>query len=450
MTSGINKKKPVPVRLLVLFAIGITSLIAAFHSIRSLCTIVYEPPTHNNITVAATTHSPSSIMTNVTTPTTWFAPVVTAAIPGSQALLPSLSKSTSSKVDSNIPAANSGFNDSNYTSYQNTADLIGGLGNKLWIFLSTLGIARKIGARAVFLDDESFRMLNSTFCLDNWNSRFTLLNSSTLSLDGFGRWNQGGPHEYDRSFERIDRNTVIKGYLHNPKFSANDSDSFARTVDLELQPKVITEARELMNELGSFWTETIVSNWVGLHVRRYPDRHTKERGPSPEAIERQVNQVLHHCEEESLLTPLQRNISLKNPLNSSLSPCCALVFSNDPPWAKQYLNGIRCARFVENEFLEDPALSGKMERNNGWATHFGRDMAAMTMCDSLVLTVGTFGYFCGILHGHKAAVQRRIDLHGVGDVDGAPGNRSADVIYMYDKSNSAKYGLYPSTWRHWG
>jgi hypothetical protein len=272
-------------------------------------------------------------------------------------------------------------------------------------------------------------------------------------LKGFGgRWNQGRPFDYVRSYEQIDRNTVIQGYLHNPKFLANDTDSFARAVDLELQPKVITEARELMRELGRSGTETIVSNWVGLHVRRFPDSHIKnEPGPSPEAMERQVNQVLQLCEES--LAPLQRKISLKNPLNSSsLSPCCALIFSNDPPWAKQYLNGIRCARFVENEFLTDPGASRLegTERKTGWATHFGRDMAAMTMCDFLVLTVGTFGYFCGILHGHKAAVQRRIDLHGVDDVDGVGGNRSADLVYMYNKSNSAKHGISPSTWRHWG
>jgi hypothetical protein len=30
------------------------------------------------------------------------------------------------------------------------------------------------------------------------------------------------------------------------------------------------------------------------------------------------------------------------------------------------------------------------------------------------------------------------------------GNRSADLVYMYNKSNSAKHGISPSTWRHWG
>jgi hypothetical protein len=212
---------------------------------------------------------------------------------------------------------------------------------------------------------------------------------------------------------------------------------------------LIAEARELMRELGSFGKETIVSKWVGLHVRRYPDRHTAEPRPSTEAMERQVNQVLQHCEES--LTPSQKTTSLNNSLDSSsFSLCCALIFSHDPPWAQKYLTGIKCSRFVHNEFLEDPGLQGKTGRNNGWATHFGRDMAAMTMCDSLVLTVGTFGYFSGILHGQEAAVQRRSDLHAVGDADGAPGYRSTGLVYGHKKSNSAIVRSDPSSWHHWG
>lgn len=121
-----------------------------------------------------------------------------------------------------------------------------------------------------------------------------------------------------------------------------------------------------------------------------------------------------------------------------MSTCCAMIFSNDPFWAKENLKSIRCAQFVENEILEDPELPGKSERNNAWATHQSRDMAAMTMCHYLILTVGTYGYFGGILHDHPSAVQRRQEEHG-----------SANHIYIFNSSIAVKYEHIPSAWQVW-
>jgi hypothetical protein len=178
-------------------------------------------------------------------------------------------------------------------------------------------------------------------------------------------------------------------------------------------------------------------------VRRFPDRHSKETGPEPEAMERQVNEVLQQCEDSLSPSELFRGQCISHDPPSrggggSLSTCCAVIFSNDPSWAKENLKSIPCAQFVENEILEDPALPGRSERNNAWATHQSRDLAAMTMCHYLILTVGTYGYFGGILHDHPSAVQRRREERG-----------SANHIYIFNSSIAVKYEHTPSAWQVW-
>ena len=171
----------------------------------------------------------------------------------------------------------------------------------------------------------------------------------------------------------------------------------------------------------------VIKKWVGVHVRRFPDRHKVEAPPSPESIVQQVNKVLSVCEQSLDHDSVQnkRNVMCKM---HRLSPCCALIFSNDPPWCKEHIINITCVRFVENEFLPDPGLMDHHERNNGWATNFGRDMAAMAVfCDYLILTVGTFGYFSGILHGQQ---------------------RDREV-YVYARSTFARLKYVPSTWELW-
>jgi hypothetical protein len=326
------------------------------------------------------------------------------------------------------------------------AHLIGGLANKLWIFISIQGIARKTGSRLVYLDGRDFRLIDDIFALDY--TRFALVNGSDITS------RRSEVHGYPTSgyspIKKIKRNTRINGFLQNPRYFAANADYFATTLDLEFQPSVVTEATDLMRELGSCRDQSnneemvVVKKWVGLHVRRFPDRHTIEPGPEADAMERQVNEVLQQCEDSLSSNEMIRGKSdhqcSKDPSRGggSLSTCCAMIFSNDPSWAKENLKLIRCAQFVENEILEDPELPGRSERNNAWATHQGRDLAAMTMCHYLILTVGTYGYFGGILHDHPSAVQRRREEHG-----------SANHVYIFNSSIAVKYEHVPSAWQVW-
>ena len=326
------------------------------------------------------------------------------------------------------------------------AHLIGGFANKLWIFISIQGIARKTGSRLVYVDGRDFRLIDDAFVLDY--KQFTLVNGSDI----FSRKSEvhGYPTSGYRPIKKIKRNTRIKGFLQNPRYFAANADNFAKTLDLEFRPSVVTEATDLMRELGSCRDqagsreEMVVKKWVGLHVRRFPDRHTIELGPEADAMERKVNEVLQQCEvslsRKERIRGKPDHFCSHDPSRGggSLSPCCAMIFSNDPSWAKENLKSIRCAQFVANEILEDPEFPGESERKNAWATHQSRDLAAMTMCHYLILTVGTYGYFGGILHDHPSAVQRRQEEHS-----------SASHIYIFNSSTAVKYEHAPSAWQVW-
>jgi hypothetical protein len=214
--------------------------------------------------------------------------------------------------------------------------------------------------------------------------------------------------------------TLSSFFLQNPKYLANTPNNFAQEARqrLQFQPcSVLTEAHELLRGMAGTIagcnatdeTTTIVKKWVGMHVRRFPDRHISEPLPSVPAMVAQINRVLQRChqdhaaETQHVSTPCATtgDENGDSQTNVTLASCCALIFSNDPDWAKMKIRATctRCVQFVDNELLEDPALKGLAGRQNGWATNYGRDSAALSLCDCLVITVGSFGYFAGILHG---------------------------------------------------
>lgn len=278
--------------------------------------------------------------------------------------------------------------DVNCAPYTVVPGLIGGLGNRLFILLSTRGIAESNLARLVLLPDP---MIQQVFRLQE--SRITIAPAG-FNLTNF-HIHPGGLYGYQPT--RISRNTVVGAFLQNPRYFAPTVDDIARSIDLDFQPQVTSDAQALLRTLSKCGAEQVVSHWVGVHVRRFPDRHVVERAPNPQAIGQQIERVLQQCAEEH---GTGRTVTCGN---QTLSSCCAAIFSNDPPWIKENIRNVSCVVVVENELLVDPGQPKDVlpSRNTHWASNFGRDMAAMTMCDYLVLTVGTYGYFAGILHDKR-------------------------------------------------
>lgn len=338
------------------------------------------------------------------------------------------------------------------TSHVLYTDLYGGLGNQLWMFLSSQGIARVNRARAAYAgggtDESGIQMLEGVFTLKE-HYDFDVVQKATFP--SFRKWDESDAKRYRPII--LNRSMHLRMYLQNPKYVAETPDIFADEVKQKLlfQPAVLHEAQALLDgmagscndagavddQLSGASSTRIVKSWVGIHVRRFPNRHKSEPLPSDRIWNAQINRVFQQCEENQLLIaehPTSPTIPCKKSTSNSsirFSPCCALVFSNDPDWAREHISLNGCIQFVENDLLEDPMLKGSKERNNAWATHYGRDLAAMTLCDYLVIAVGTFGYFGAILHGGNNGTMR---------------NRE---IYAYNQSQAGKNGLMPSTWKRW-
>lgn len=311
--------------------------------------------------------------------------------------------------------------------------LMGGIGNRLWMYLSSVGLAKKNGC-ALVLPNSSFSMIAEIFQVNEDEVNVTLV-SNGYSKAQFGEYKE--PNYFTYTPLNSTKNTVIKGYLQNHQYIADTPDELADSIHLDFKLSILEEACQLQNSMAYCQDNAtdlpVVTAWVGLHVRRWPDKRRIEPEPSPEEIVPFVNSVLEDCMRKQ--GGSQKNATCRNSDGTSmtLSSCCALIFSNDPDWTRSNLGTIQCAQFVENDFLADPLLSNHgSKRNNGWASNYGRDMAALSLCDYLVITVGTFGYWAGIFHGKQE--------HKANDAQ----------VYSYIGSMASVHHDEPSWWKSWG
>jgi hypothetical protein len=231
------------------------------------------------------------------------------------------------------------------------ADLIGGLGNQIWIFLSSQGIARGDNARTAYSPEE-IQMMQGVFALViDQRNKFEIVAREAFS-NKKRRDGSKNPNEYKPIF--LHRDTHFeKFFLQNPKYLANTPNNFAQEARqrLQFQPcSVLTEAHELLRGMAGTIagcnatdeTTTIVKKWVGMHVRRFPDRHISEPLPSVPAMVAQIDRVLQRChqdhaaETQHVSTPCATtgDENGDSQTNVTLASCCALIFSNDPDWAK--------------------------------------------------------------------------------------------------------------------
>lgn len=307
----------------------------------------------------------------------------------------------------------------------------GGLGNRLWQMFGTLGIAKNHSCHLTVYQP-NIEMMADVFDMETFSSFFF-----------FSFFNQSSKHNppkgtrlfYARNFRLFKplvlasapAHVEVKGYLQNYLFLAPTSDQFGIQVrrSLSFLPNIVTEANSILRNMSrcSNTSEKVVKRFVGLHYRRFPDRHKIEPPPLANLTLQQMQTILDECDADGMSV-------VKCADGTTLSTCCALVLSNDPIWAKEHLNNLSCVRFVENEFLEEPFKRSNGERQNGWATDYGRDMCILTMVHTLVITTGTFGYWSALLHGK--------DTKGIGRV------------YAYKHSIATMNGQNLKTWTLWG
>ena len=122
------------------------------------------------------------------------------------------------------------------------------------------------------------------------------------------------------------------------------------------------------------------SNSVCVHRRYFPAKHLENREhvcPTPEAL-------------QQLLTRISAGKTV-------------VVFSNDIARAKTEI-ATTSIQFVDSGAIKQFQSGDRAEVLPTDADLVARDFAALTICDDLVVTCGTFGGFAGVLHSGKGSV----------------------------------------------
>jgi len=233
------------------------------------------------------------------------------------------------------------------------------LGNNMFAFQSLLGIAKINHLRPVFARDE-LQDLNRTFALDH--SRFDIKYSEA--------YEDGGTFDHFEALPSLRRNvnTRIGRYLQSIEYFLPLNQSLRSF--WTLRPRHMRAARRLLP----------ASNSVCVHRRYFPAKHLENREhvcPTPEAL-------------QQLLTRISAGKTV-------------VVFSNDIARAKTEI-ATTSIQFVDSGAIKQFQSGDRAEVLPTDADLVARDFAALTICDDLVVTCGTFGGFAGVLHSGKGSV----------------------------------------------
>ena len=235
-----------------------------------------------------------------------------------------------------------------------TAKIIGGLGNQMWIYQSVHGIARYNDKLAAF-DINEIAELNRTFDLSQHIFRIRKKES----------YQHGGIYDNFESIPKVDKlhHVEIGNYLQNAKFFEPLGTSFKAFYNI--RPYFLDLAKVI-----------VPKNSVCIHRRYFPDNHNHNVCPSSQAMQYFLNSI-----------PAGKHV---------------LVFSNDLARARKEMIA-KNITFVDNGPV-DLNFRNVQEKRPTNPQLTSRDFAALTICDNLVVTCGTFGGFAGILHSGNGKV----------------------------------------------
>ena len=225
------------------------------------------------------------------------------------------------------------------------------LGNNMWIFLSVAGIAKHNNMVPTFSDTQEFRVLNDTFQLSTLvrNTSAFVFGSNYDTYKGMPVL-KGGTRDM-----RIDR------HLQNRKYSMD----LPLASVFRFRPNVLARARTI-----------IPSHAVCVHQRYFPQAH--------------INTRFNTCPSIASLRRALRSDAFQHRT--------LMVFSNDNKRATRDL-GSHVDIVVQSGRVATINLGEQMPV--GFAS---RDLAALTICEDLVITCGTFGGFAGALHSGRGRV----------------------------------------------
>jgi hypothetical protein len=231
----------------------------------------------------------------------------------------------------------------------------GYLGNQMFIFQSVVGIARKNRIVPVFQRSQ-LKMLNSTFDLTRILHLYKVVDS----------WHPSDfPTQYNLDSSTVDipvikSNSLLSTYLQNSLFFQ----------PLNTNPRSFWVFREsVLSQAKSILPE---GRLIGVHIRRF-----SSGGDCPTA-----QHLQHHI--HKIFRP----------------GMCVIVFSNDIVSVKRQLTA-PCIKFIDPGDTVTVAVHGNEVHP---ISNANRDFAALTLCEDLVVTCGTFGYLASTLHSGNGSV----------------------------------------------
>lgn len=248
----------------------------------------------------------------------------------------------------------------------------GYLGNQMFIFQSTVAIAKVHGMRPVFSRNQ-LSMLNDVFDIFN----YTAVKFNISLIDGdepkykirhAESWKPG------KKYIKQLQNTKLQTYLQNighMQYIQDKSGVQVNPADFyRIRPKYVKVAEKILPG---------VPKCVALHVRFFPQISLSlghNKCPTTDVLQKQVDKV-------------------------ATIDKCLIVFSNDINRAKHFVSA-PCVHYVNPGVFETSRYNEV--HPVGQLHEAARDFAALTMCEDLITTCGTFGALAAMLHKGKGNV----------------------------------------------
>jgi len=266
----------------------------------------------------------------------------------------------------------------------------GYIGNQMFIFMSTVGVAVHNGATAVF-SRKGAALIEETFTLDHLSKRLSFVDSIDPLLLPAITLDHGEPMPIVRS------DAIVQYYLQSKIYMQPAAVAYPNF--WRLRPHIIEAAMLLLQNHTS---------WVGVHMRHFSEMTMYQ-------------QQVDYPQADVLLPYIQ---SLMKPGK------CVMVFGNNVEFSRSYFAPLvrtappGCVVFV------DPGPIRFVEKHGNEIhpdSHASRDLAALSLCDDTVSTVGTYSYWA-----------MAIKIEGLGK------------SHYYTRSpDKERYG-YPTSWLAYG
>lgn len=243
----------------------------------------------------------------------------------------------------------------------------GYLGNQMFIFQSTVAIAKVHGMRPIFARNQLL-MLNDVF--DIFGHTCPRFGISVVEGDVEPDYPTRNAEKWLPGNIYINplQNTKIQTHLQNinhVNHLAGSRPSSVQTEFYKFHTKNIMAAKQIL---------PVGQKCICLHLRFFPENHLKAGGnacPTGPVLQKQIDKLATHDR-------------------------CLFVFSNDRKKSEDMVTA-PCVHYVDPGKTEIRRGSGEVHPV-GSKHEVARDFTALTLCQDLIITCGTFGVMAAVLH----------------------------------------------------